>query len=300
MRSASTWKNKEKKHLHRRIIPACHGYGLLDRNPSRVSVSTSPGVSQIKKLAIVGYPHSSQWMTKIQAQTCASQPRRAAYSKGHCAPYIPPVIGAAVLSSDLRVWGWREELISATPSEMLLSIYIHEEKNPRVSIQLGKSPVTITHFPLLLCNQTSMNSNSIEILIFLTSTSALTALCSLLPDTSLWRQRPGTHSGVSNYWLPSHQPSENAATQMLTLHSAYITFAASLSASTLKLSLTSPSRLCSGVFVVTSPSPASQSLHPWLLQPCSALSPPPCPGSAFPCHPHNTQDIDGTREPSSW
>lgn len=33
-----------------------------------------------------------------------------------------------LLHSDLREWGWREELISATPSEMLLNIYIHEEE----------------------------------------------------------------------------------------------------------------------------------------------------------------------------
>lgn len=89
-------------------------------------------------------------------------------------------------------------------------------------------------------------------------------------------------SGVSNYWLPSHQPSENAATQILTLPSAYITFAASLSASTLRLSWTSPSRLCTGVFVsyppVLPPSP--------YIPGCSNLAPHyyPLPALALPFH----------------
>lgn len=112
--------------------------------------------------------------------------------------------------------------------------------------------------------------------------------------------KPGTHSRASSYWLPSHEPSENAAIQILTLHSAYITFAASLSASALRWSfLPSLPRLHAGVLVVTSPRPAPWALHPpvaptllWSISPSLSLT-----GSAFPCHPHNTQHIYGTQEP---
>lgn len=162
MRSGSAWKNKEKKHLCRKIISACHFYRLLNRNPSRVSASTSPGVSQINKLASVSYQHKSHRMTKIQAQTSASKLLTAgclAWVERTLCPIYPILIGAAVLSLDLRGWGWREELISATPSEMLLTIYIHTEEK-----QSLKAPTPQGFYPAgyKSCNRHSLPTFAVQ------------------------------------------------------------------------------------------------------------------------------------------
>lgn len=119
------------------------------------------------------------------------------------------------------------------------------------------------------------------------------------PWYKLWRQRPGTHSGAFSYWLPSHEPSESAAIQILTLHSALHHLCCSLFASALRWSsLASPPRLCTGYLQSHPPVlPPGPYTHP-LLQPCSALFPSPCPGSAFPHHPHDTSTfLSFTQEP---
>lgn len=154
-------------------------------------------------------------MTEIQAQASASKLQTAgclAWVERTLCPIYPILIGATVLSWDLRGSGWREELISATPSEMLLSIYIHEEEkqslklpHPRASIQLVTSQAVVTRFPPLLCNQTPMNSNTPGILFFLTPTSALITLCSFLTDTSLWRLK-ARHSLGGFQLLTSFSP----------------------------------------------------------------------------------------------
>lgn len=153
MRSASTWKNKEKKHLHRGITPACHCYGLLNRNPSRVSVSTSPGVSQMNKLAAVGYQHNPQWVTKIQAQACASKPRTAAcLARKDPVPHVPHSDRCCCTQLRFKRAGVETRVIRAIPLEMLLSIYIYMRRGT-----IFKS----SHTPLFLFSWVQVQQSSL-------------------------------------------------------------------------------------------------------------------------------------------
>lgn len=85
-------------------------------------------------------------------------------------PTDPALSGATALSADSTGWGWREELISATPWEMLPSTDGHRKKNnlwelphPWASLQLVTAQAVVTHSPPLPCSQTLTNSNSLGV-----------------------------------------------------------------------------------------------------------------------------------------
>lgn len=148
-----------------------------------------------------------------------------------------------------------------------------------------------------------MNSNSIEILIFFTSTSALTALCSLLPDTSLWRQSQALTLGLPaiDFLLTSH---------LKMLQSKYSPFILPTSP------LLPPFLLLPWGEVPCLHFPGSMQVywqsHPLvlppgpythlLLQPCCGVFLPPCPWQALPFHvtPTTPSTFMAHKSQSSW
>lgn len=218
-------KNKTKKHLCR-IILAWHFCKLLNRNPSRVSVPTSPGVSQINwpLMASVSNQHKSPELLRSDSNICLQTLNSWLPGLGRVLCHICPIlIGASFMRVEV------ERIAHLCNSLTKTAKYTHTWGRKTIF----KSSHTLP-FIWLQIRQLSLASQLCHAIrlhwiltsgtfIFLTPMSALTTLCSFLINTSPWRLK-ARYSLWGFHLLTSFSPAIwKADVQILTHCSAYIT-----------------------------------------------------------------------------